>query len=217
MDGFLFTVRHLLILREEIYQFEGSFVHTQRTLDFSSVFDAVHELWAGSTTNLSQGLTGSLMNMVQTGMPKLVEQRMDSRKQLNLDLKKVCEELIVFMANAVVEPLSTFLLKVSAFRVRRTDKNIALKEQSFAAPNEVWTMYESLLQCIDVRYGPYVERMKLYLENEKDRAVLLNQICTAILDTYKRFLDIIEYEYDAVTLAKFKTQKALQDLLRSKE
>jgi hypothetical protein len=52
---------------------------------------------------------------------------------VDIQLKKNCEELILNVAKAVIEPVSSFLLKASAFKIRQ-DRFSQLKNQPFATP-----------------------------------------------------------------------------------
>ncbi len=71
-------------------------------------------------------------------MPKVVESRIDSKQDVDKELKKICEEFITESAQAATEPLSSFILKVSAFKIRNNLKQIhqqtLLKNQNFAEP-----------------------------------------------------------------------------------
>ena len=52
-------------------------------------------------------------------------------QQLDSDLKRTCEEMIIEIAKAALEPLTSFLLKVSAFRIRKSGES-RLSDQPFA-------------------------------------------------------------------------------------
>jgi conserved oligomeric Golgi complex subunit 3 len=55
----------------------------------------------------------TLFGLAQKGIPKVVENRTDSKQDVDRELKHVCEEFIMESAKAAAEPLSLFLLKVS--------------------------------------------------------------------------------------------------------
>jgi len=54
----------------------------------------------------------TLFGLAQKGIPKLVENRTDSKQEVDQGLKHVCEEFIMESAKAAVEPVSSFLVKV---------------------------------------------------------------------------------------------------------
>jgi hypothetical protein len=64
-------------------------------------------------------------------MPTLTEQQSDPKKQLDAELKRVCEEMIVDVARLTSEPLSSFRMKVEAFKLRKTDGQ-KMQDQPFA-------------------------------------------------------------------------------------
>jgi hypothetical protein len=47
-------------------------------------------------------------------------------------LKNVCEQMITDVNRSVLEPLSSFLLKVSAFKMRNDRKSV-MRDQAFAS------------------------------------------------------------------------------------
>jgi hypothetical protein len=66
----------------------------------------------------------------------------------------VCEDIILETAKLAIEPISTFMLKVSAFRLRASHHSGATKEylykQNFATPGSfcIISYYRSHTNCI---------------------------------------------------------------------
>lgn len=59
----------------------------------------------------------ALIGLAQKGMPRVVEISLDSRREIDFQIKKVCEEFINHCVDGAVEPLTAFLIKV--MRVRK--------------------------------------------------------------------------------------------------
>jgi hypothetical protein len=55
----------------------------------------------------------ALIGLAQRGMPRVVEVSLDSRREIDNQIKKVCEEFITSCVDGAVEPLTAFLIKVS--------------------------------------------------------------------------------------------------------
>lgn len=54
----------------------------------------------------------ALIGLAQKGMPRVVEVSLDSRREIDFQIKKVCEEFINNCVDGAVEPLTAFLVKV---------------------------------------------------------------------------------------------------------
>lgn len=54
----------------------------------------------------------ALIGLAQRGMPRVVEVSLDSRREIDYQIKRVCEEFINNCVNSCVEPLTAFLIKV---------------------------------------------------------------------------------------------------------
>lgn len=54
----------------------------------------------------------ALISLAQRGMPRVIEVSLDSRREIDFQIKKICEEFINNCVNSSVEPLTAFLIKV---------------------------------------------------------------------------------------------------------
>lgn len=59
----------------------------------------------------------ALIGLAQKGMPRVVEVSLDSRREIDVQIKRVCEEFITNCVDGAVEPLTAFLIKVSCMIV----------------------------------------------------------------------------------------------------
>lgn len=106
--GQLFLVKHLLTLREQIAPFEVEFSVTERHLDFSHMRGlASGLLHAGKSWR-------SLVEAVQRSEPRLVEGRSDSRKNMEMELKGVCERFIAAETAAASGEAASLLRRFAA-------------------------------------------------------------------------------------------------------
>jgi hypothetical protein len=90
----------------------------------------------------------ALFDFAQSGIPRVVEISVDSRREIDKELKRICEDFIMESGQAATEPLANFITQVSAFQVAnnlRTER-IKLSDQSFATPSK-------FVQCI-LMLGP---------------------------------------------------------------
>ncbi|RUP45831.1 LOW QUALITY PROTEIN: Sec34-like family-domain-containing protein, partial [Jimgerdemannia flammicorona] len=223
VDGQLFLIKHLLILKEQIAPFEANFVHSARGLDFSAVLvlnsslpcpdesfvltyfpsfycilDAYNAITQGKASIFNPN---SLFSLAQKGIPRVVEINADSKREVDKELKRVCEEFILETVKAAVEPVASFLLKVSAFRLRNdlkpVNQKLLLREQPFALQGEssifgrsalkrsthimpnVAEIADAFRESVRSRLTFAMARLSEYLSDRKTEIVLLKpmQVC----------------------------------------
>ncbi|CAI5498530.1 unnamed protein product, partial [Closterium sp. Naga37s-1] len=152
MDGQLFLIKHLLILREQIAPFDVEFGVTIKELDFAHTLDHLRRVLRGQASFLSLTSGESFLRF----SPRVTESHIDAKKELEKLLKSTCEQLIMSVTKLTVEPILSFITKVTAVRVagsalalkaRGGDAAAAggeghagqrlLREQAFASPEKL--------------------------------------------------------------------------------
>lgn len=79
-------------------------------------FNAMHIIDSLSSLQQQKSLMfnpNALIGLAQKGMPRVVEVSLDSRREIDFQIKKVCEEFINNCVDGAVEPLTAFLIKVT--------------------------------------------------------------------------------------------------------
>merc|ERR1719450_914059 len=123
MDHNLFLIKHLLILREQVAAFDCDLVSNERFFDFSNVWEALH-------MKLPDGLLGILK-------PKLSQSQVDSKKDIEAELKAACEALITNLTAHITQPLSTLNGQIGEFLSRPGVDRAQLKDQPFMAAEQL--------------------------------------------------------------------------------
>ncbi|CAG8451846.1 10392_t:CDS:10 [Dentiscutata heterogama] len=192
LDGQLFLIKHLLILKDQIASFDTQFIHEEKDLDFSQI---TSEILQNKYSILSPT---TLFGLASKGIPKVVENRIDSKQEVDKELKRICEEFIMDSHKAAIEPLSAFLMKVSTFRLRNDLKpahqQTLLKDQTFAQPANIIEVYETFQDAVKSRLRYIINKMSEYIEDRNTENVLLKSIQNRIIDTYQAFYDILQSE-----------------------
>ncbi|KAJ7980515.1 conserved oligomeric Golgi complex subunit 3-like [Quillaja saponaria] len=114
MDGQLFLIKHLLILREHIAPFDIEFSVTQKELDFSHLLEHLRRILRGQASLFDWSRSTSL---ARTLPPRVLESQIDAKKELEKSLKATCEEFFMSVTKLVVDPLLSFVTKVTAVKV----------------------------------------------------------------------------------------------------
>ncbi|CAN6563589.1 unnamed protein product [Malus baccata var. baccata] len=109
MDGQLFLLKHLLILREQIAPFDIEFSVTHKELDFSHLLEHLRRILRGQASLSDWSRSTSL---ARTLSPRVLESQIDAKKELEKSLKTTGEEFIMSVTKLVVDPMLSFITKI---------------------------------------------------------------------------------------------------------
>ncbi|XP_042377121.1 conserved oligomeric Golgi complex subunit 3-like [Zingiber officinale] len=218
MDGQLFLIKHLLILREQIAPFDIEFSVTHKELDFSHLLEHLRRILRGQSSLFDWSMSSSL---ARTFSPRVLESQIDAKKELEKSLKATCEEFIMATTKLVVDPMLSFVAKVTAVRVaissgnqgQKLDPVLAkpLKSQAFAAPDKVSELVQKVATAIQKDLPQVMTKMKLYLQNPSTRMILFKPIKTNIVEAHLQLQTLIKSEYLAEEIESL-GMVAIQDL-----
>ncbi|TYH93083.1 hypothetical protein ES332_A13G228400v1 [Gossypium tomentosum] len=202
MDGQLFLIKHLLILREQIAPFDIEFSVTHKELDFSHLLENLRRILRGQTSLFDWSGSTSL---ARTLSPRVLESQVDAKKELEKILKATCEEFIMAVTKQVVDPMLSFVTKVTAVKValssgtqnQKRDSVMAkpLKEQAFATPEAVAELVQKVHSAIQRELPVVIAKMKLYLQNPSTRTILFKPIKTNIVEAHIQIQSLLKAEY----------------------
>ncbi|WVZ65610.1 hypothetical protein U9M48_014942 [Paspalum notatum var. saurae] len=202
MDGQLFLIKHILILREQIAPFDIEFSVTHKELDFSHLLDHLRRILRGQVSLFDWSRSTSL---ARTFSPRVLENQIDARKELEKSLKATCEEFIMSITKLVVDPMLSFVTKVTAVKValssgsqgQKLDSVLAkpLKDQAFASPDKVAELVQKVSTAIQQDLPNVMAKMRLYLQNPSTRMILFKPIKTNIVEAHIQLQSLLKLEY----------------------
>eukprot|EP00124_Ichthyophonus_hoferi_P004781 Ihof_evm2s575 gene=Ihof_evmTU2s575 len=175
--GQLFLIKHLLTLREQIAPFDVDFVLHEHSLDFNNTRMAMSGLLTNTSHLFSFGQTNSMLRFVMDSAPTVREQRIDSKKDLDLHLKRACEAFIADSSSQLTGPMAVFLKEVADYAFAlKPESEPALSSQSWAGPETVKEIASETLRQLKKDYPKLLESMGLYLRNRETEWILFKPI-----------------------------------------
>ncbi|KAK4047521.1 Golgi transport complex subunit 3 [Microbotryomycetes sp. JL221] len=205
-DGQLFLIRHLLLLKEMVRSVD--LTHIERAADFSTVTDALVNLLRNTSAIFKPS---ALFELAVKGMPNFTETMTDAKTDLDGALKRACEELISDTSTQTALSIKQFLEKCTAFLSAPNGQE--LSAQAWATSEQVLALYDEFQKGVDAKVTSVVDKMWLYLSDEKTVGVLLPPLLDEIVETYSTFFNLIRSEYPFDTSSSLAQPSSVKEAL----
>jgi hypothetical protein len=186
VDGKLFEIKHLLILREQIAPFRVDFQVKQTSLDFSKVKTAAYELLQKRKQLFALGSNNALLEFLLEGTPQVKEQMLDSRKEVDRQLKSSCEQFIKDVTKQLVGPILLLIENAQNLlkqqQVQNTainqqpSSNLLLRQTAWASPQQISSLIQESQRSIKTKLAAIQRSMQLYLSNKDTEFILFRPI-----------------------------------------
>ncbi|KAI6157888.1 Sec34-like family-domain-containing protein [Pisolithus tinctorius] len=191
LDGELFLVRHLLILKEVANTLTVASKDDQGRKDLGDMNDTVTSILNKTTALLPEALFATL------GMPRGPEKIRDTRHDIDQDLKRACQNVISLCSKPLCEPLREWVDRVRAFNASRSvsshpnQPKPLLTEQPWATQSVADELHGKFVEACERDLRISVTRMKLYLEDNRTVSILLAHVEEAIVNGYMAYRDTV--------------------------
>ncbi|KAG2074742.1 Sec34-domain-containing protein [Suillus decipiens] len=216
LDGQLFLVRHLLILKEVANNLDYTPKDAEPKSDIGGMTDTLASVLSRTTALLPDALFASL------GMPRGHDTLSDSRHDIDQDLKRACQEVISFCARLPCEPLREWVDRVRAFNDARVafssesgPQAPLLTEQEWAKQAVAENLHQVFVEACERDLRSFVTKLRLYLEDDRTVSVLVTHIEEAIIDDYLKFQNVAWNMYAGAMKTVVFSQDSLRDYLKS--
>ncbi|KAJ4782473.1 Conserved oligomeric Golgi complex subunit 3 [Rhynchospora pubera] len=202
MDGQLFLIKHLLILREQIAPFDMEFSVTYKELDFSHMLEHLRRILRGQVSLFDWSRSTSL---ARTLSPRVLESQIDAKKELEKSLKATCEEFIMAITKLVVDPMLSFVTKVCSKALDafwKSDLNLLVWLLGLVL-NKVYKGWFSLPASVEgSRAGEGVTAVKSALsssnQSQKLDSVLAKPLKTQAFASPDKVAEVVQKVRDAI-------------------
>ncbi|KAJ6648482.1 Conserved oligomeric Golgi complex subunit 3 [Pseudolycoriella hygida] len=229
IDGELFEIKHLLIIREQIAPFRVDFTVKETSLDFSKVKTAAFGLLQKRKQLFAIGTNNALLEFLLDGTPQVKEHLHDSRKDVDRQLKLICEQFIRDATKLLVEPLTNFLEKAqnllkqpqsvqSPGQAPAPKINYALRQTPWASPQQISGIIQESQRLIKSKLSTFQRSMQLYLSNRDTEFILFRPIRNNIIGAFVKLEQTLTtngYSNDDLIITSCPTADQISLLLSS--
>ncbi|CAG0913072.1 unnamed protein product [Notodromas monacha] len=197
VDAQLFIIKHLLILREQIAPFQVDFVVKEMMLDFSKMREAAMDLFQ-SRRVLSLRGPSAILEFILEGTPDIRESVVDSKRDVDLQLKRSCHALISHCTTKIVSSVANLLGRIENFihsrhpgnrshfiEVMDIDDREALRKESFMEPENITQSLAEAKRNIKVNIPVILRSLHLYLANRDTEMILFRPIKMRVLNAFE--------------------------------
>ncbi|KAF6213924.1 hypothetical protein GE061_011651 [Apolygus lucorum] len=186
LDGEMFQIKHLLILREQIAPFQVDFTVKEMALDFSKMKTAAAQLINRRTRLFSLSSNNSLLEFLLEGSPEVREQWLDSRKDVDRALKASCEAFIKHSTEHLMPFFLPFLEQAENWKSQES-----MKTQPWATPSAVTALVQNALKSIKAKLPGLQGTMQLYLANRDTEFILYRPIRNNVVGCFTRLHQVL--------------------------
>uniref|UniRef100_A0A8B9QNF1 Conserved oligomeric Golgi complex subunit 3 n=1 Tax=Anas platyrhynchos TaxID=8839 RepID=A0A8B9QNF1_ANAPL len=199
VDGQLFLIKHLLILREQIAPFHTDFTIKEISLDLKKTRDAAFKILNPKTVSRFFRLNSNnaLIQFLLEGTPEIREHYIDSKKDVDRHLKSACEQFIQQQTKQFIEQLEEFMTKVSALKTMATQggPKYSLSQQPWAQPAKINDMVSSTYKTIKTKLPSTLRSMSLYLSNKDTEFILFKPVRNNIQQMFQKLHALLKEEF----------------------
>ncbi|VVC91160.1 unnamed protein product [Leptidea sinapis] len=200
IDGQLFEIKHLLIVREQIAPFQVDFVIKETSLDFSNMKNAAYGLIQKPRQIFSLNSNNALLEFLLEGTPMVREHLLDSRKEVDRQLKSCCEQFIKDATEILVGPIKEFI------------------DKPWATPSQIAIAVHEAQRRIKLHLATLQRSMQLYLANKETEFILFRPIRNNVVGLFmqlEQYLTNNGYTHDDILIVACPTPEQISVFISS--
>uniref|UniRef100_A0A673C518 Conserved oligomeric Golgi complex subunit 3 n=1 Tax=Sphaeramia orbicularis TaxID=375764 RepID=A0A673C518_9TELE len=204
IDGQLFLIKHLLIMREQIAPFHTDFAIKEISLDLKKTRDAAFKILNPKAVPKFFRLNShnAILEFLLEGTPEIKEHYIDSKKDVDRHLKFSCEQFIQQQTQIFVGNLEEFLTKVAALKTMAIQggPTYNLAQQPWAQPAKINDIVMATYRVMKSKLPSTLQSMSLYLANRDTEFILFKPVRNNIQQVFQRLHALLQEEYSGEDL-----------------
>ncbi|CAG05904.1 unnamed protein product, partial [Tetraodon nigroviridis] len=204
IDGQLFLIKHLLIMREQIAPFHTDFAIKEISLDLKKTRDAAFKILNPKAVPKFFRLNShnAILEFLLEGTPEIKEHYIDSKKDVDRHLKFSCEQFIQQQTQIFVGNLEEFLTRVAALKTMAIEggPTYRLSQQPWAQPAKINDLVTATYRVMKSKLPSTLQSMSLYLANRDTEFILFKPVRNNIQQVFRRLHALLVEEYSGEDL-----------------
>ncbi|XP_034069171.1 conserved oligomeric Golgi complex subunit 3 isoform X2 [Gymnodraco acuticeps] len=204
IDGQLFLIKHLLIVREQIAPFHTDFAIKEISLDLKKTRDAAFKILNPKAVPkfFRFNSHNAILEFLLEGTPEIKEHYIDSKKDVDRHLKFSCEQFIQQQTQIFVGNLEEFLTKVAALKTMAIQggPTYSLSQQPWAQPVKINDIVMATYRVMKSKLPSTLQSMSLYLSNRDTEFILFKPVRNNIQQVFQRLHASLQEEYSGEDL-----------------
>lgn len=183
---YLYVIKHLLHLREQMTSYDVSFITKDIVLQFGDLKKAASELLKNRYNILSLSSNNALLLFILAGAPTLCERWLDSRKEIELKIRNYCFEFVKDCVECIAGPVKTLNALIGDVPDQADQSHIAC---------ELKSAVQEAYNTIRIKSAEIQEVMLNYLNSPDTVDILFKPIRTSVLQVYKILFDKVAIRF----------------------
>lgn len=191
IDGELFEIKHLLILREQIAPFRVNFTVRETSLDLGKVKTAAFGLLQKRKQLFTLGSNNALLEFLLEGSTQVRENVLDSRRDVDRQLKGICEQFIKDATDLVVGNVLGFVDQYQVAQRQKSlsasgsggeDPQVNLQLRKWGSPQMISGLVQEAQRNVKTKLSGLQRSMQLYLANRDTEFILFRPIRVSVVE-----------------------------------
>ncbi|KAH8869086.1 Conserved oligomeric Golgi complex subunit 3 [Schistosoma japonicum] len=209
IDGQLFLIKHLLILREQMVPFGIEFLVKETSLDFSPYKNVARSIWEHKGSGLFSLTKENALLRFLLETPNAIDIELDSRRQLDSQLKYTCELLIEQQIMLLTGEIPNFLKRAHSILAA---PGARLADQPFASVSYIKEIISNAHRLLCSALGRSSNRpdttikhhsvpnlrkcLHIYLANPDTENILLRRIQSGVISQWRSMFQLLTDHYN---------------------
>ncbi|KAK4524154.1 hypothetical protein GAYE_SCF01G2053 [Galdieria yellowstonensis] len=192
----LFLMSQLWVLREQIQPFNADFSYQERFLNLSELRNSMMRMiWRSRSNNEA---------FAQDPHRQIIY---DSKRSLEEELKKACENYIMFVCNVYLEPLLSLLSEMNSLTTNTQIPKVNEEETSYAVspgqaercrsvkPESIKNTWLSVWSLLEQKLPQHIQLFKRYIRSCQCQEQILSSVCANTSSSCMELLTMLQTSY----------------------